>query len=120
MTAAFRSGAESFPLNTQRLFQDPTNGFGRIQTAVWILKHHLGALGVMDDLSVIVVDHTQDRAGQGGLAAAGLAHKADDLTLRNGKGDVVKHLTVLALLTEEGAPLLIIAVQVPHFQYRFC
>ena len=82
--------------------------------------------GVKDDLAVVLdaaaggLIQLQKAAAHGGLAAAGLAHKADDLTLHNGKGDVVKHLAVLALLTEEGAPLLIIAVQVPHFQYRLC
>ena len=73
---------------TQGLFQNPANRFGRVQRAVGILKHHLGADGVDRQFAFDIGDQPQQAFGKGGLTRARLAHQTDDLALTDGERHV--------------------------------
>ena len=83
-----------FPVDPQRLLQDPLYTVSRIQGAVRVLKDHLGPLRIVADLPLVRRHHAQDGAGQGGFSRAGLSHQAQDLTVAHIEGHIVQHLLV--------------------------
>ena len=103
--------------NAQGFLHDPPDGEGGVQGGVGVLKDHLGPPGVVDDLP-LVLGHAQDGLGQGGLAAAGLPHQAQNLPLAQGDVDVFQHLD--GALLGEGAPALVVkAVEISDLQDGF-
>ena len=114
---ALAFGCVVFSEDAQRLFQDPAHCLGRVQAAVGVLEHHLGPLRIMLDLSrdLRVVQHAQDRLGQGGFAAAGFPDQTDDLAVVDVERHVRKRLEI-ALLSEH-CGVLVHDGQVIHFEH---
>lgn len=91
---AFRRGM--LAVDAQGLLDDAADGEGRVQGGIGVLKDHLGPLGVVDDLA-LVLGHAQDGLGQGGLAAAGLPHQTQDFAPADGDVDIPQDLDDAAL-----------------------
>src|SRR5215208_5185253 len=102
----------------QRLLDDAAHGHARVQRRVRVLEDHLDVApqgpelavaergdvaAVEDELAVRRLVEPDDRLGERGLAAAGLAHQAEAFAGEDIEGDVVHRLEVDAGL-EEAAP----------------
>ena len=94
-------------VDQEALGDDVADGHARVQRGVGILEDdlHLAAQGlefggaqvedilpVEEDRACRGRDQAQDGAGDGGLAAAGLAHQAEGLPLAHGEAHVVHGL----------------------------
>ena len=98
--------AADFAQPAQRIGDGVKGGEARVDAFARVLEHHLnaGAVGIAGkdarrlarqlagaelDLAVADVDQPGQRPHQGRLAAPGFAHKADGLTLIDGKAHVI-------------------------------
>ena len=97
------------PVNAQRLGQNPAHGAAGVQAAGRVLEHHLGPLGEVGHRAGIVRHKAQNGPGQGGLAAAGFPHQAQDFAPVQVKAHVMEHLPALSAADGAGGP-------VPHVQ----
>ena len=72
---------------------------------------------MIDDLSIVVVQHPEDRTRERRLSGSGFADDAEDFSFVHGEADVLQH--GLALLPGERTSDCVPGAQVLHFQDRF-
>ena len=116
VNAALALGGVILAVDAQRLLQNPAHGIGGVEGAVRVLKDHLRALGVVDDLAGVVADEAEDVFHQRGLARAGLADQTQDLAAMDFEAHIKEHVvpSAAAVLVLLAVP----AIQMFDFQYQ--